>query len=198
MSYPYARKTGSLKTFLQKIPTIAVPDKLNYETLSALGYKSSNDRPIVHILKFINFLKEDGTPTENYTSFRNKEKAGSIMANCLRSAYKDLFGLYPDAHQKTTEELKNFFSTRVTGGELVLNLTVSTFKTFCEFADFEGTAEVGPTPPTSTRAPSSIAEQQPPQIVLNLNIQLQLPVTENAEVYEKIFKALKDCLLVRG
>jgi hypothetical protein len=191
---------GSLKDFLQKIPSIAVPEKLTLTTLYALGYKSTNDRPIVKILKFIKFLNEDGTPTDNYRNFRSKEKAKSVMADCLRSAYKDLFGLYPDAYKRSEEELRDFFSTRVTGGELVLSLTVKTFKTLCEFADFEAPTEAVPPRaplPVPMKAPS-VTEVQIPQLVLNLNIQLQLPATENAEVYEKIFKALRECLIVRG
>lgn len=118
------------------------------------------------------------------------------MADRLRSAYKDLFGLYPDAYKRSEEELRDFFSTKVPGGELVLSLTVKTFKTLCEFADFEALTEA--VPPTPIKAPSVASEIQAPQLVLNLNIQLQLPVTENAEVYEKIFKALRECLLVRS
>ena len=198
MSYPYANKMSSLKDFLVKIPNIAVPEKFTQKTLYALGYKSKNDRPIITVLKFIGFLDESGNPTENYVSFRSKGKSGAVMACCLKSAYRDLFGLYEDAYRRTNDELRDFFSTRVTGGELVLNLTVNTFKTLCEFADFEAipvaerieAKEAGKVVEvTKTMAPT------PTGVTINLNIQLTLPATEDATVYDKIFKALKDNLL---
>jgi len=72
MSYPYINNTGRLREFLQKIidRDIGIPAKLNTKTLPALGFKSSFDRPIIKILKFIDFLKSDGTPTEHITNFR--------------------------------------------------------------------------------------------------------------------------------
>lgn len=195
MSYPYAKKMGSLREFLQKIPTIAIPEKILLKTLYALGYKSVNDRPIIKVLKFIHFLNKDGTPTENYVNFRSKGKSGAVMAKCLKSAYEDLFGLYDDACSRTTEELRDFFSTRVKGGDLVLGLTANTFKTLCEFADFGAPAK----PKEGDKKKIDVAKgrvtpQMPQGITMNLNIQITLPVTDDAKVYENIFKALKEQL----
>jgi hypothetical protein len=58
--YPYILNTGSLKSFLESIPKIGVPDKINTNTLPMLGYKSKNDRPIVKILRFIDFIDVNG------------------------------------------------------------------------------------------------------------------------------------------
>jgi len=188
----------SLEEFIKKIPKISVPEKLTQKTLSALGYKSSNDRPIITILKFINFLNSDCTPTENYINFRSARKSKKVMASCLKTAYKDLFALYSDAHQRSTQELKDFFSTRVTGGDLVLNLTTNTFKTLCDFADFEAPAME----PTPTPTPTPVVQvkerlEKGAGLVINLNIQLELPATQDATVYDKIFESLKKHLLTR-
>jgi len=72
MPYPYLANTGNLTDFLNQMPRIAVPEKLTHKRLYALGYKSTNDRPIITILKFINFLSRDGTPNDNYINFRIK------------------------------------------------------------------------------------------------------------------------------
>jgi hypothetical protein len=196
LSYPYAKKQASLKSFLNKIPSIQVPEKLNQQTIYALGFKSKNDRPIITILRFIGFLNSDGVPNENYVNFRSRERAGAIMSKCLKSAYSELFGLYGDANNRTNEELKDFFSTRTKGGDLVQSLTVSTFKTLCEFADFkleqpkeetkQDTSEEGQ---KKTKIP-----QMPQGLAVNMNIQITLPVTEDAKVYENIFKALREQL----
>lgn len=196
MPYPYIIKISSLRDFLRKIPIIGVPEKLTLKVLESLGYKSKNDRPIIPILKFINFLERNGTPNENYVNFRSKEKSKSVMANCIRSAYAELFKMYPDAYRKDAETLRDFFSTQVTAGEKVLSLTVSTFKALCEFADFEAlpvTVEKG-----KEMEVKEVIEKAVPELVINLNIQLALPATEDASVYDKIFQSLKKHLLIRG
>jgi hypothetical protein len=194
---------SSLKTFLEKIPSIAVPDKITQKTLYALGYKSKNDRPIITVLKFIGFLNSDGATNQNYISFRSKEQSGAIMAKCLKSAYSELFGLYEDAHRRTTDELRDFFSTRTKGGDLVLSLTVNTFKTLCEFADFgaplleiEGVKEGEKVEKVIKK--EELIRQVPEGVTINLNIQITLPVTDDAEVYDKIFKALKEHIFSRS
>ena len=59
-------------------------------------------------------------------------------------------------------------------------------------------------PPPSEASPVAIAAAQVPPVLPSLvgaapqiaiNIQLHLPETENAEVYEKLFKALRENLL---
>lgn len=197
--FPYTVKPSSLKDFLQKIPTNNVPPRVVLQTLEALGYKSKNDRAIIPILKFLGFVDASGTPTEKYRQFRNKAAAGAVMAAAVKTAYSELYALYPDAHNKDTEALRNFFSTQVSAGEDVLQLTVSTFKTLCEFANFEAEllADVAPAGP-GERAQRAVGIPQvaaSPGLVVNLNIQLQLPPSEDPTVYDKIFESLKKHLL---
>lgn len=197
MSYPYTLKISSLRDFISKIPRIGIPEKINTKTLPAMGYKLKNDRAIATILKFINFLDNKGVPTENYKNFRSKAESGSVMANCLRQSYIKLFSLYPDAHKRSDQELRDFFSTKTTAGETVLNQTVNTFKTLCEFADLEAEPiEVVGVPPVPIGKPIT-EEIKPTVLPLNINIQIQLPVTENVEVYDKIFEALRKRLIDR-
>ncbi len=42
------------------------------------------------------------------------------MADCIRKAYPDLFSTFPDAYNKDSEALRNFFSSKMKGGEAVL------------------------------------------------------------------------------
>jgi len=203
--YPYIVKIGSLRDFLKKVPGIGVPDKITTTTLKGLGYTSSNDAPIPRILKFIGFIGEDGTPSDSYRLFRNKEKSSAVMAASLKKAYAELFQTYPDAHNKDTEALRNFFSTSTEGGEAVLVNTVNTFKALCEFADFEvppietgmvsgeGASETISKVPI-TKVPVQTAAAG---LTINVNIELQLPATEDSSIYDKIFESLKKHILGR-
>ncbi len=199
--YPYIIKVGSLRGILKKIPGIGIPETVGVATLKSLGYTSRNDAPIPRILKFIGFLDERGKPTDNYRQFRNKAKSGAVMATCLRKAYSELYQTYPDAHNKDTEALRNFFSTATGGGEAVLTNTVNTFKALSEFANFEAapSAEEGEKPVSAISITKEVGKgtEEVPLTTINVNIQLQLPATEDSTIYDKIFESLKKHLLGR-
>src|SRR5947209_8998599 len=83
-------------------------------------------------------LYTTGTPTERLRAYRDKAKAGGVLAAGIRQAYPELFETYPDAYRKDDEAIRNFFSSRTDLGEATLALAVRTFKTLCEKANFEG------------------------------------------------------------
>lgn len=202
--YPYIPSMRPLKKFLQAIQTMGTPKKVNTSTLRQMGFKTSNARYIPPILKFLGFIDASGVPTDDYKNFKKRKMAKSVMVNVLRKAYADLFELYPDAPQKDFVSLRDFFTGTTDAGEAAVKYTVETFKTLCSFADFKAPA-IAPTPPP-TPLPTP---KEPPLVqvgkklekeaglVINLNIQLELPATQDATVYDKIFASLKKHLLTR-
>jgi len=201
MSYTYTTKVGSLKAFLNRIKSkeLGVPDKVTIKYLESIGYRSTNDRPIVRVLKSLGFVDQSsGVPTQRFKDFRTA-KSKQVMASALRETYVELFKTYPYPLKQSNEDLMNFFAQKEPSLKKgTLQYYVFTFKTLCEFADFEA-------PPLEVE----VIEQRPkakvvgkrvtmPQISegvpININIQLTLPITDDAKVYENIFKALKECL----
>jgi len=115
------------------------------------------------------------------------------MAEYIKKAYSELFKLYPDAYKKDDDALKNFFRPTTDAGEQVVERMVDTFKALCGFADFETI------PPKAEdmgkgqdMGETKSAVQLPSGITLTINIQLALPATGDASVYDKIFKALRE------
>jgi hypothetical protein len=92
--YPYILNTGNLKKFLENISKIGTPPKITQPELPKLGFKSTGDRPIVPILRFIGFLDEANAPSQSYKDFKLAEKAGAVMASALyvHSAAPESFG----------------------------------------------------------------------------------------------------------
>lgn len=86
VDYPYMSSTGKLKEFIQGISTRTLPEKVTQEYLEKTGFGSKNDRPIIAILRFIGFLDDKGTPTENFAGYRDSTKQKGIMARCIRAA----------------------------------------------------------------------------------------------------------------
>jgi len=193
--FPYLTNPASLRKFLEKIRTVGVPEKVSIAYLESLGFKSTNDRPIIPALKFLDFVDSSGTPKENWQKYRPRETAGAVLAAAIRKAYSDLFDIYPDADRKDNEALRNFFSTHTKVGEATLNLIVRTFKTLCEAADFAAEPPVMDSPETLKYA----REKGMPVVLpgktsgpaININIQLQLQATEDARVYDNFFAAMK-------
>ncbi len=140
--FPYTPNPANLRRFFEKIPSTGIPDKVTIQVLASLGFKSSNDRYILPVLKALKFVDGSGIPTKVWQQYRNKGIGTSVLAGAVKVLYSNLFTTYPDANQKDNEALRNYFSSHSKAGEAVLNLTVRTFKTLCELSDFEKEIEV--------------------------------------------------------
>lgn len=202
--YPYTQVTGKLKDLFKKLPKIGVPSKADTKWLGTLGYTSSNERSFITILKFIGFVDNGGVPTDRWKGFRGGQSA-TVMASGLREGYKGLFETYPDAQQRTDDELGSFFKSHMKAGEQAIARTVATFKVLCESADFTSTFQVDPVDPRQQTTLQESSDKRLPVaattttvgqgLAVNINIQLTLPESADEAVYEKFFKAMKKHLL---
>jgi Family of unknown function (DUF5343) len=191
--FPYLTNPASLRKFLEKIRTVGVPGKVTIAYLESLGFKSTNDRPIIPALKFLDFVDSSAVPKETWQRYRPKETAGAVLAAAIRAAYSDLFKIYPDAERKDNEALRNFFSTHTKVGEATLNLIVRTFKTVCDMADFSAAPQEisGGAGEHEDPRPMTVVKSTLPGPAININIQLQLQATEDPKVYDNFFAAMK-------
>ncbi len=196
------QNTGNLVKFIQEIPSRGVPDKLTGKELASLGYTSSNDKTIIPVLKSLDILNSNGTPTESFQKLRDKSKAPSILGSCIKSAYSELYKLYPDAHKQSVDVLSNYFSQHSSAGAATIRNIVKTFNALCKIASFE---DVTPTPTVQTQAPNLPQSRASAEVNLqprrqgpkanfdqkiHFNIQVHIPGDQTPEVYESIFKNL--------
>ena len=206
----YVNNVGNLAKFLDDIRSAGVPERVTFEFLKTLGFKSSNDRPIITVLKGIGFLDGNGTPTARYRAFRDPNQGPKVLAQALRSAYADLYLANTKAHDLPAEKLKGIIATKTSKGDAVVKLIATTFKTLAKSADFsEGEAETESAlekPHHKAKTTRDEAEkpgtQQPPPFpaagpgpTFHYNIQVHLPTTTDITVYNAIFKSLKEHLL---
>jgi hypothetical protein len=133
--YAYTKVPGKLKDFLEKVRSLGVPTKITTKWLESIGYKSSNDRSILGVIRQIKFIDDSNNATEKWTKYRGGNYK-QVLADGIREGYTDLFAIYPDAHVRSNEDLENFFSTKSTAGKQVISAIVGTFKSLCELADF--------------------------------------------------------------
>lgn len=193
--YPYAYSAGKLKEFLEKLKETGVPEKINLKWLESLGYKSKNDRSFLSVLRFLDLIDDSGSPTESYReTLRGGNQGRAVFAKIVRDNYADLFSTYPDAHRKDNEALQNFFTAHTDVGSKAIQMMVTTFKSVCSFADFES-EEVdrdaddmdkstdGLAPEDQTTNLSNPANSSVQPLVINVNIQLEIPATSDSGVY---------------
>lgn len=210
-TYTYHVNPIKVKEFLQRVQTAGVPSgKVTFQYISSLGFKSSNDRSIITILKAIGFLDKSGMVTDVWRAYRNKDQSKTVLAAALKKAYPTLFATYPDANRKDTEALRNFFSSHTDVSEGTLSYMVRTFKIMAGMADFESPAAPLPTSDPE-ESPLEVTEETIADaagaakrkvittatngMTVNINIQLQIPATDKADVYDSFFAAMKKHLL---
>lgn len=202
--YPYTTVPGKLRELLQKIPSVGRPEKVTVAWLRSAGWSSSNDRSMLPVLRFVGLIGDDGRPTDLWTAARSPSSANkALIGEAIKSAYADLFALYPDAHRKDTESLRNFFRTHTGGGDQVQAKLVQTFQILAEFGEFDSSglpAEADVTH-VETASPRSVARtgghggKPVSPVSLTVNIQLQLPATADAGVYDSLFASMRKHLV---
>jgi hypothetical protein len=199
---PYLSSPGSLTTVLNRIKSAATPPTFNNDFVEAkLQIKGGAGRAIPPFMKKIGFVAGDGTPTHIYHRFRNPATTGSAAAESLKTGYKSLYEINEYAHELSDPQLKGLI-VQVTGlaeDNKVVDLTLSTFKKLKAFANFDGTSEVKPEEEAQEDAkhvtPPSGASANGIGFNIAYTINLNLPATTNIEVFNAIFKSLKENLL---
>lgn len=190
---PYTPNPKYVKEFFETIQGLGIPPKVHQAYLVTIGFRSSNDRYLVRLSESLGFVDTAGKPTTKWSNFKDKSKAPKVMADAVKTAYADLYSTYPDAEKKDDDTLQNYFASTSGAADSVARLMVRTFKNLCDLADFEAVAVeehiTTPTAPAMEKVSEIPLGVKP--VTLNINIQLQLPATEDATIYEALFSALK-------
>jgi hypothetical protein len=195
---------GLVTKILDKMIEAPQPDRFTVDFLAnKLGHGSGSARPIIALLKKLNFITSDGTPTPLYGRFRNPDTRGAAMYEGLRNAYKDLYDRSEYAHDLDKDKLRNMV-IEVTGaekGDPSVGSIVNTFTNLKAYAKFDGgkpdagkvvilkNNEDNPPPPPPPPA------QNTSGLNLSYTINLNLPETSDVEVFNAIFRSLKENLL---
>lgn len=197
---PYVNSYGQLKELFAKIKEASVPPKFAQDFLSTvLSLKSSSFRPMIPFLKKLGFLDQANVPTKVYSDFRDESKSGVIMANQIRSAYNQLYTTHSYAHKLKKEEIISKLSSILgtSKEDEVVPKVAATFLELCKLASFE--EEIQPPPIPEPKEPAVNVLPVQPQALAKLGISytinLNLPATTDIEVFNAIFKALKENLL---
>lgn len=198
----------NLGVIFQKIVEGAAPDKFTIAHLKGLGFSSSNDFGVLALLKDLNFLTGDGTPTSRYLAYRDRTQSRRVLGEALREAYGDLFLINEQLSEKDRTAVEGKFKQVHNVTDRVAAEQAKTFFALMQLADVTqqtsapatGIAGKSIEKPESIYPPAAaIALTESAHRVslggLRYNIEIHLPATKDVEVYNAIFKSLKEHLL---
>lgn len=201
LSKAYVQVYGQLGEVFARIAEGQAPEKFTTQYLKDLGFVSSNFRAVIPLLKSLGFLSEDGTPTSRYHDYRNTARSGRVMAEALREAYGDVFTIKANPIDTDRPLIEGKFKSVHNASTNVAKLMANTFYSLLELADLSlGTIETKKEekqsePPVQVKIGADTQQASHPRPTLHYNIQIHLPATKDIEVFNAIFKALKEHLL---
>lgn len=216
---------AKLGKLLEALREGQAPEKFTREFLRDIGFKSSNDLAFIPLLKGLGFLAADGTPTQRYKEFLDPTKWKKVVAESVREAYSDIFVIKSKPTKSDRKQISGKYRSTYNLSENSADRAAGTFLALLALADEDvlygakiSTAPeaIKPTPPKKPKdAPpieppitpppaAAIPPGEPPTapspevknaMGLHYNIQVHLPATKDVEVYNAIFKALREHLI---
>ena len=203
---PYVNGHGGIPKLFARIKKEAVPPKFTQDFVSTvLDLKSSSYRAMIPLLKRLGFVDAANVPTQAYRDFREDSLSGIIMAERLREAYKGLFGASEYAYKLDKKELQSKLRSLLGAAEDDANISyvAGTFLELSKLAKWDGGAPKSkkeiPEPIEGGGAQSerehSREESFKGRLGLSYTINLNLPATTEIEVFNAIFKSLRENLL---
>lgn len=209
---PYSTSVGTLETMLGKIKTASTPERFTQDFVSTkLAMKGGTARACIPFLKKMKLVGNDGSPTDLYKEYRNPAKSRVALGKSFKQLYTRLYEMNEYIHDAKDQDVLGLIMEATGSGHdnASTKYTLSTFNMLRKHADFDPETQdqdesVSPTldsgEDTQTPIPMTIPKQiQIPQtgsgINLSYTINLNLPPTKDIEVFNAIFKSLKQHLL---
>jgi hypothetical protein len=196
----YLVSTKNLKPIFDSIIEGTAPPKFTTQHLKGIGFASSNDRAVIPLLKELGFLQADGTPTNRYRDYRDTSRSKQVMAEALRDAYSELFHIKAKPAAADRAAIQGKFKSTHNVGDGVAEKMAMTFYGLLQLADLEAP----PPPPKKEEKKTQEGSTVPPPAKIlegglpaafHYNIQIHLPATKDIEVFNAIFKSLREHIL---
>ncbi len=198
--YPYMNATSKIEEFFSKIKGMGAPKSVTKEWLGSIGFTSQNDRRVKRVLEHINFIDSSGSRMSKWDDYLDKTKAELVLAGAIREGYSNLFDTYPDANQRTDQELQSFFwATDKTLSPNTVKIMVNTFKALCSMADFSSESSNGAGNGVSGNATTADSDMPlvapPPSLdsptpTLHIDFQVHIAADAPPEQIDKIFESM--------
>jgi hypothetical protein len=209
----YVQNHGQMGGFFDRVREAQAPSKFTHQFLKDIGFTSSNYRAYVPLLKGLGFLSEDGTPKPEYMALLDPTQWRAALARAVKRSYSDIFVMKAKPGKADKAAILGKYKTTYNVNDVSADRAANTFLALLDLSD-EGIlyASENPKPADQESAEAELAAltQTTPQHVNNsndarqavgrsmdlcYNIQIHLPPTKDIEVYNAIFKSLREHFL---
>lgn len=206
-NFSYTTAAGVLAKVVAKLIVSERPPRFTTDFLgSVLGSTGGSSRPIIPILKKAGFLRSDGVPTDIYAQFQSESKRSNAALEALRTGWPELFRRNQYAHRLERKATEDLF-VEITGlkrDDPTFRAIISTYYVFQDYAKDATGLDEDPQPseiggPGST-SPLEMREEPKHssgglKLGLVNQVSIVLPETTDINVYNAIFRSLKENLL---
>jgi hypothetical protein len=210
----YLVAVSKLGELLHAARSAQAPERFTTRFLASLGYKSTNDRLFIGLLKALGFLDPSGAPKQRFYDYLDETRSKQVLAEGIQEAYEDLFRVNRTAHKMDQQQVKSKLKSLTQGqySDNVLSNMARTFVELVKHADFQ--SPKARRPEKTSEAASNSPEVQEPAVEqvpgapsgtprthtrvvdsLAYRIEVVLPATRDKSIYDAIFKSIKEHLL---
>lgn len=200
---PYVTSPGVLKKTLELMIPAERPENFNGNFMSTiLKLTGGSARAVPPFLKKMQFIGSDGTPTNLYSKFKTDGGRSQAAYEGLKNAFSELFKRNNFIHKADEAAVRDLI-VEITGlkkNDRIVGMMYASFDAVRGFIS----GEVGQQSDESKDAEKSDKADvgvdrrgaaADSGIGLAYNINIVMPETENIEVFNAIFRSLRDNLL---
>lgn len=216
-SHPYISGPGNISQMVTHLRK-AFPQTVSSETVKKLGLASNNESYVINALQFIGIIDGDGKKTPEAASVfshHKDEEFSKSFSELIKKSYSALFELHGESSWSLdVDELITFFRTSDQTSDAIGRRQANTFKTFALLSGFGELPQAKVNKPTSSKTKATkikaIPKEAPVKTAivetsstshkakdfgLTVRVEINLPSDGTKEVYDNIFKSIKENLI---
>lgn len=198
-NFPYSQAYGKLSDALKNLISAERPQKFNASFLdSVLKITGGSAAPIPPILKKCGMIGSDNSPTDLYSKFKSDSSRPTAALAALKNGFSEIFKRNDHAHYLSDDRIVDII-VEITGlnkNDPIVRAIFGTFNSFNEYAK-AAPAETKKFEEKSREKDDGNDGNQFKLDGMNLinTINIVLPETTNVEVYNAIFKSIRDNMI---
>lgn len=199
---PYTFSIGVFERALKNLIESERPENFSRDFMATvLNVSGGASAPIIPILKKAEFIDGGSRPTQLYEQFQSGSGRAAAALAGMRNAFDDIFKRNTYAHKADAEKIKEIIRS-VTGlpkNDKIIGYMWNTFRAFQVYAKdaSESNDNIDPIDTSAhvDHKSDKVIVRGSSGIGLSYNINITLPNTTNIEVYNSIFKSLRENIL---
>lgn len=199
IEYPSIPHVDRLEHYFSAIRVSEVPKRFTYRYFASLGFSSSQDRPFVELLKFLEFIDFKGVPEDVYMDLRSGDTYKAVIKSAVLAKYANVVHNVTDLTDVSRDGVADVLGRVSKGGLSALLSQADTFLALVNLSELhleslEPSITKEKNLDTSLKDGLDVESTSRTLKKPTLNLSINLPTTTDERVYESLFKHLRDLI----